>query len=188
MAVFGRATVRRAGRERHAAGSDPPFLTALPSRQHAPDSAVKGIYGSHDPNRVASAFRDRRVRGVRCVLGNDETVSVALGDSEHRVDVGAKYFSRRSHPNFWKLVTSTLGVPVVPAAVTIAMWEHGDLSDRSHGERPGRPRTRRQRCGAPGAGRRAARVPLAIIRTAHARNVTVDNEHGPERENHRHVA
>ena len=57
--------------------------------------------------------------------GHAKTVDVTVGDSEHRVDVGAQYFAQRSYPNFWKLVTSTLDVPVVPATMTIAMWEHG---------------------------------------------------------------
>ena len=55
--------------------------------------------------------------------GHAKTVSVTVGDSEHWVDVGAQYFSERRYPNFWKLVTSTLRVPVVPATMTIAMWE-----------------------------------------------------------------
>ena len=58
--------------------------------------------------------------------GHAKTVSVTVGDSEHWVDVGAQYFSGAVITNFWKLVTSTLGVPVVPATMTIAMWEHGE--------------------------------------------------------------
>ena len=57
--------------------------------------------------------------------GHATTVDVTVGESEHRVDVGAQYFAERSYPNFWKLVTSTLDVPVVPATMTIALWERG---------------------------------------------------------------
>jgi predicted NAD/FAD-binding protein len=57
--------------------------------------------------------------------GHATTVDVTVGDSSHLVDVGAQYFAERSYPNFWKLATSMLSVPVVPATMTIAMWDQG---------------------------------------------------------------
>ncbi len=59
------------------------------------------------------------------VGGHAESVVVDVGDDVHWVDVGAQYFARRSYPNFWKLVTDTLRLPIVPANMTIAMWQHG---------------------------------------------------------------
>ena len=58
------------------------------------------------------------------------------------------------------------------------------------GERPGRPRQYSvvNDVAPPELDVGAARVLFAILRKAHARNVTVDNEDGPERENHRDVA
>ncbi|MWB98486.1 FAD-dependent oxidoreductase [Agromyces seonyuensis] len=57
--------------------------------------------------------------------GHAQTVSVEVGGATRQVDVGAQYFSQQTYPNFWKLVTSTLGVPVVKANMSIALWNHG---------------------------------------------------------------
>ena len=46
--------------------------------------------------------------------GHAKTVCVTVGDSEHWVDVGAQYFSRRSYPNFGSWSRLRSAYPLCP--------------------------------------------------------------------------
>jgi predicted NAD/FAD-binding protein len=60
--------------------------------------------------------------------GHAQTVTITVGGAARKVDVGAQYFAQQNYPNFWKLVNTTLGVPVVTANMSIAVWQYGSSS------------------------------------------------------------
>ncbi|MDX6292029.1 MAG: uncharacterized protein QOH50_1104 [Kribbellaceae bacterium] len=57
--------------------------------------------------------------------GHAQTVSVTVGGGVRNVDVGAQYFAQESYPNFWKLLNTTPSIPVVPANMSVGVWQYG---------------------------------------------------------------
>ena len=57
--------------------------------------------------------------------GHARGVDVDVHGQRLAVDVGAQYFSARSHPAYWQLVTSVLDVPVVATRMDLTVTKHG---------------------------------------------------------------